>query len=554
MLTLLRIKNLALVEELEWSPSAGFVAITGETGAGKSVILGALKLLLGERAEKSLIRTGAESCSVEAEFAIPADLQLNPLLIEQGVEPCVGGHLVLKRTFSTSTASRQFINGSPTTLGVLKWVGDALVDLHGPHDHQSLFSPDKQTELLDAFAKVTQDRLQYTELHDRLRELEQQRFELEGEGGSLERELDLLRHQISEIRAFPISPEKEEEFLADYTRASHSRRLAEITGTLVNALDEGDDTILSRLAETQRLLNELERIDPSTSCHAEAHRAATVELEELTSSMRAYADALDFDETTLQLLEDRVSLLESIKRKYGGSLKAALRFADEAEAKLARMENREEELATITQAIHETKSVLAQLAETLTTKRQQAAPALAEEVAAHLRDLGFKQTGFEVQISPAATPKRSGADDVEFLFAPNPGEPARPLRAIASSGEISRVMLAIKTALAGEDSIALMVFDEIDANVGGEIAHAVAAKMRHIGQTHQVLVITHLPQVASKAASHFVVVKEIENDRTHSRLYPIEGAQREEEIARMLGGRSSTALEHARELLAGGAE
>ncbi|MFQ3577896.1 MAG: DNA repair protein RecN [Verrucomicrobiia bacterium] len=554
MLTLLRIKNLALVEELEWSPTAGFVAITGETGAGKSVILGALKLLIGERADKSLIRTGADACSVEAEFLIPADLQLNPLLIEQGVEPCVEGHLILKRTFSTSAASRQFINGSPTTLGVLKWVGDALVDLHGPHDHQSLFSPEKQTELLDAFAKASPERLNYAELYDRLRELEQQRQELEGEGGSLERELDLLRHQIREIRSFPLPPEKEEEFLAEYTRASNARRLAELTATLLNALDEGDDTILGRMAESQRLLNELERIDASTAPHAEAHRTATVDLEELVSSLRAYADSLEFDEATLQLLEDRVSLLESLKRKYGGSLKSALRFADEAETKLARMEHREEELATINQAIAETKTAMARLAETLTAKRREAAPMLAAEVSAHLRDLGFKQTGFEVQLSPASSPKRSGADDVEFLFAPNPGEPARPLRAIASSGEISRVMLAIKTALAGEDSIALMVFDEIDANVGGEIAHAVATKMRHIGQTHQVLVITHLPQVASKAASHFVVVKDIENDRTHSRLYRIEGPEREAEIARMLGGRSTTALEHARELLAGGTE
>ncbi len=552
MLSLLRIKNLALVEDLEWTPGSGFVAISGETGAGKSIILGALKLLLGDRADKALIRNGAETCTVEAEFAIPEELQLNPLLIEQGVEPCASGQLILKRSFSTSSSSRQFINGSPTTLAVLKWVGDALVDLHGPHDHQSLFSTDKQTELLDAFARVGDARDAYETHYKRLAELAAERDELGGEGGSVERELDLLRHQIQEIRSFPFPPEKEEQLLAEYTRASNARRLAESAGGALNILEEAEDAALSRLADSQRLLNELERVDSTAAEMAEAHRSAIVELEELVSSLRDYAEALEIDPAALRTLEDQVSTLETLKRKYGGSLTEALEFATRAEAKLARMEQRGELLERIRVEMTETEAKLREAGATLTAKRTAAAPHLATAVAGHLGDLGFKRTGFEISIHPAATPKASGLDDIEFLFSPNPGEPARPLRSIASSGEISRVMLALKTALASEDSIALMVFDEIDANVGGEIAHAVALKMRHIGNAHQVLVITHLPQVASKAARHFKVVKEVEDERTHSRLYEVEGEDRVREIARMLGGQTSTTFEHARELLAEG--
>ncbi len=554
MLSSLRIRNLALVEELEWNPGPGFVAITGETGAGKSIILGALKLLLGERADKSLIRSGADTCMVEAEFRIPAELQLNPLLIEQGIEPCTDGVLILKRTISTTDPGRQFINNCATTLSSLKWVGDALVDLHGPHDHQSLFSTERQLELLDAFAGSVSERKTHSATFNRLKELESARSELGGSDGAIEREIDLLRYQLQEIRSFPLPPNKEALLLADYHRASNARRLAELATAAVNALDEGDESLLIRLASARRPLADLEKLDPSTASFAEIHRSATVELEELASLLRRYAESIDFDPASVELLEDQVNLLESIKRKYGGSLKAALEFANRAEEKLARLEGREVELERINKEIATLSEQLAATSTSLTAKRQAAAPKLAKAVIEHLTDLGFKKTGFEIRLTPSTTPKGSGADEIEFLFSPNPGEPLRPLRAIASSGEISRVMLSLKTALAGEDNITLMVFDEIDANVGGEIAHAVALKMRYIGRTHQVLVITHLPQVASKADAHFKVSKEVYGSgnfvRTQSRLEAVTGEERVRELARMLGGQSAAALDHARELLA----
>ncbi len=549
MLTLLRIRNLALVEDLEWSPGAGFVAVTGETGAGKSIILGALKLLLGERADRGLIRTGQDLCTVEAVFQIPPDLQLNPHLIEQGIEPCVDGVLILKRIIGASGPGRQFINGSPTTLAALKWVGDALVDLHGPHDHQSLFSPERQLELLDAFARALPRREETAEAYARLEELEKERDELGGPEGAVERELDLLRHQIAEIRSLDLKPEDEETLVADHARAANARRLIELATGAVNGLEEAEDAVLSRLAETQRLLNELEKLDESAGTHAAEHRSCVVTLEELASSLRDYAEGLDADPARLMELDDRIALLETLKRKYGGSLQAVQDFASAAENKLRRLENRAGELERIDAELEKARAAYDTAACALSTERRVAAPKLSAEVSAHLDDLGFKQSEFEVRLDDCA-PRARGVDAAEFLFAPNPGEPAKALRAIASSGEISRVMLALKTALASEDSIALMVFDEIDANVGGEIAHSVAEKMRQIAGGHQVLVITHLPQVASRATRHFHVVKEVAGGRTRSLMREVDGEERVREVARMLGGRTDSAIGHARALLA----
>ncbi len=550
MLSRLRIRNLALVDDLEWCPGPGFVAVTGETGAGKSIILGALKLLLGERADKTLIRSGQDTCTVEAEFQIPRELQLNPLLIEQGVEPCVDGALILKRTINVATPGRQFINGSATTLNVLKWVGDALVDLHGPHDHQSLFSTERQLELLDAYARAAQERAACERAWETLQKLHKERADLEGDGGSIERTLDLLEHQINEIRSLDLLPGPDEDaLLAEYTRASNSRRLTELATATVNALEESDDSILSRLAETQRHMNELEKLDPDAAALAEEHRSTVVAVEELASALRDYAERLDLDPQRITELEDKVALLETLKRKYGGTLKSAHEFAETAEVRLKRLQNRAVEVERIDLDIASARSEYDQAAKSLTEKRHRAAPELAAAVSSHLRDLGFKKSEFNIHLHATPAPRSSGLETVEFEFAPNPGEPAKPLRSIASSGEISRVMLALKTALAREDSIALMVFDEIDANVGGEIAVAVAGKMKQLGQSHQVLAITHLPQVASRAARHFQVAKEFDGSRTTSRITEVVGDDRVRELARMLGGQTDSALSHARALI-----
>ena len=547
VLNLLRIKNLALVEDLEWQLEPGFTAITGETGAGKSIIIGALQLLLGERADKSLIRTGAEVCTVEAVFSGELT-RLNPQLLDAGVEGCEG-ELILKRTLSSSGANRQFINGSPTTLAVLKSLGDELVDLHGPHDHQSLLSPERQLDLLDGFAHAASALAEYQTHYRNLQTLTAEHAALDTAESAREQELELLRHQVAEINAAQLNAAEEEQIESRYKLASNSKRLIELASGVVGRLSEADDSVLTQLADSQRLLRELEKLDPAMAEFAASHAAAVVELSEIARTFAQYVERLDLDPQQLAALEQRVSLFETLKRKYGGSLPEVIATGERAAERMQKIEGRDAELERLANAIELARSATTRAASALRKLRDKAAPKLSETVRNNLRDLGFRQSEFEAQLTALAEPRATGTDALELLFSPNPGEPLKPLRAIASSGEISRLMLAIKSSLAAQDAIPLLVFDEIDANVGGEIAHSVGAKMRTLAEQHQVLCITHLPQVAAAASSHFVVTKEVAGGRTHSELHEVKSKARREEIARMLGGQSESALRHAATLL-----
>ena len=548
VLTLLRIKNLALVEELEWQIEPGFIAVTGETGAGKSIIIGALQLLLGERADKSLIRTGAELCTVEAVFS-GNDLQkLNPELVEAGIEPCEND-LILKRTLSSTGTNRQFINGSTTTLSVLKNIGDELVDLHGPHDHQSLLSPERQLSLLDSFARAEEQLEEYRKHYQQLQTLLAEHGALNTAETARGQELDLLRHQVAEIKSANLVAGEEEEIEKRYKLASNSKRLIELASAIANKLSEADDSVLSHLAETQRLLRELEKIDSSIAQFSSAHAATVVELSEIARELSSYAEKLDLDPEQLAALDQRVSLFETLKRKYGGSIGEVIAFGERAAERMQKIEGRDAELERLAKEITNLRAKMNRGGEALRKLRTKAAPKLSENIRRNLRDLGFRQSEFEAKLSALDEPRPDGFDSVELLFSPNPGEPLKPLRAIASSGEISRLMLAIKSALAAHDAIPLLVFDEIDTNVGGEIAHAVGAKMQTLGRDHQVICITHLPQVAANASSHFVVTKDVARGRTFSNLHEISGKARQEEIARMLGGKSDSALKLAASLL-----
>ncbi|MDQ3198197.1 MAG: DNA repair protein RecN [Verrucomicrobiota bacterium] len=548
VLSLLRIKNLALVEDLEWELTPGFTAITGETGAGKSIIIGALKLLLGERADKSLIRTGAAACTVEAIFAGDDFSDLNRRLEESGVESCEG-ELIIKRTFSLGGNSRHFVNGSPTTLGLLKAIGDELVDLHGPHDHQSLLAPERQLALLDGFAHADGTLREYQQAFRRWQVLVTEERALSTAEAVREEELDLLRHQVQEITTARINPNEENDIHARYRLASNSKRLIELATAISRQLSEVDNSVLNQLGETQRLLRELEKIDPGLRESSTAHAAAVIELTEIARALDRYAENLDLDPEQLAQLEERVTLLETLKRKYGGSLPEVIAFGEQAAERMRKIEGRDTELERLWKDIAAAKQAVDRQAAALCKAREAAAPKLAKNIRKELADLGFRQSEFEAQIVPHEEPQLSGTESVELLLSPNPGEPLKPLRTVASSGEISRVMLAIKSALALQDAIPLLVFDEIDANVGGEIANAVGAKMRALAERHQVLCITHLPQVAAAAAAHFVVTKDVAHGRTFSELHGLKGKARQEEIARMLGGKTDSALKHAAALL-----
>ena len=550
MLSLLKIRNLALVERLDWELGGGLVGVTGETGAGKSVIVGALKLVLGERADKGLIRTGEEACQVEAVFELPDAGPVNQSLEELGLDPCEDGQLLVKRVVGSSS-NRQFVNNSPATLSVLRKLGQSLVDLHGPHDHQSLLSTERQLVMLDAYAGAAKAVETYRSRWADWRAKQGAWEELRNAEEAGEQELELLRHQVAEIEAAGIEPAEEGELQERYKRASNSAKLVEVTGQALGLVTSDEAGVMDRVRELQRLVHEIEKNDPGAREWTSGLETAVVELEDLGRELEHYLGEIDLDPAQAAALEERVDLLESLKRKYGPTLEEVVESGVRAAERLARVENRGELLEELAAAASAARSALAKAGSALSAKRRKAAPRLAKEIRAHLAELGFKQAAFEVNLEAQEDPGAGGMEMVEFGFGPNPGEPLKPLRQIASSGEISRVMLSIKSALAKQDRTPLMVFDEIDANVGGEIARAVGEKMAALGDKHQVVAITHFPQVAAMASQHFLVDKTVRKGRTRSSLREVEGEERVEELMRMLGGESKEARSMARALLGG---
>ncbi|PYL56681.1 MAG: DNA repair protein RecN [Verrucomicrobia bacterium] len=416
-----------------------------------------------------------------------------------------------------------------------------------------MLSPDRQLSLLDSFARAEDQLAEYRNLYGQLQTLLAEHAALNTAETAREQELDLLRHQTTEIKSANLVAGEEEEVENRYKLTASSKRLIELASAIANKLSETDDSVLSQLAETQRLLRELEKIDGSIAQFSSAHAAAVVELSEIARELSTYAEKLDLDPEQLAALEQRVSLFETLKRKYGGSIGEVIAFAERAAERMQKIEGRDAELQRLVKEIENVRAQMKRAGETLRKLRGKAAPKLSENIRRNLRDLGFRQSEFEAKLRTLDEPRPNGFDSVELLFSPNPGEPLKPLRAIASSGEISRLMLAIKSALAAHDAIPLLVFDEIDTNVGGEIAHAVGAKMQTLGRDHQVICITHLPQVAATASAHFVVTKDVSRGRTFSNLREVSGKSRQEEIARMLGGKSESALTLAASLLKGGA-
>jgi len=554
VLATLRIKNLALVTDLTLSLRPGFNAITGETGAGKSIIIGALDLLLGERADRTLIRAGCDSCSVEAVFAGMEKVRpLEEFLEENGIEPCAGGELILKRTFTTAGANRQFINGSPTTLNVLAAVGRELVDMHGPHDHQSLLDPARQCDILDAYAGLTAARARFAELAARLRALETEKAGLIVDERTYAQQLDLLRFQSGEIAAARLQPGEDASQEQEFQRASNAARLLELSQAALNTLSEQEGSLLVQAGELGRSLQALQRIDAAAQPLLTAHEQTVAGWQDLLAELRRYAEGIDLDPARLHQLEERINLLHTLKRKYGATIEDVIEFGAESARKLQKLEQRETELVRLNEEREKVAAELWRAGRELSAQRIKAVPKLAKAAMKQLSDLGFRQSHFDISVKTAdslAGASASGLDEIEFQFAPNPGEPPRPLRAVASSGEMSRVMLALKTALAEQDEIPVLVFDEIDANIGGETAAVVGEKMRQIARRHQVLCITHLPAVAAGAASHFVVVKRVEDGRTVSEIALLDESNRVAEIARMLGGQTAPARKHAEALLA----
>ncbi len=556
MIEELHVRDLAVVEKADIRFGPGLVAVTGETGAGKSVLLGAIGLLAGARGDREAVRAGASQADVRARFILPppALKAIAPILDEAGLDPCEDGALLVRRTLLASGGGRCWINGGPASVQVARRIGERLVDFHGPHDNQSLLSPSFQLEALDSFAGNAAQRSAYAAAWEALRALEEKRDALqEGSDGSVAREIDLLRYQTDEIEAAQLDPATDGDALrAAFAAAENGARILELGSAACAALSDGDGNAVDTTGEAVRALGEMKRLGaPGAADWLERLEGISSSLSDLSRDMSSALSDMDFSPERLAELEKRIDVVETLKHKYGRTVEDVLAFLDKSRERLSALENRGETLAALERELAEAEKRLRTAGAALSQTRAKAAGALGGAVVRELADLGLAGAGFSVAVESAAKPSASGIDDVDFRFAPNPGEPPRPLRAIASSGEISRVMLALKTVLAAHDGIPVLVFDEIDANVGGEIARVVGLKLAALGASRQVLCITHLPQVASCADSHFLVHKQTSNGRTFTSIDALDGDARVDEISRMLGGERLTSVTrtHAMELL-----
>ena len=550
MLSRLNIRNLALVDSVSIEFRRGLNVITGETGAGKSLLIGALRLLLGDRADKSMIRTGETTCGIDAIFELADPSDVNAVLEEYGLPPCDEGQLVIRRTI-TESSSKNLVNDSPVTLPVLKALGNVLVDMHGPYDHQSLLRTDAQLDILDAFGQLEADRAAYRSKYKIFQGLEKRLADLSGlDESDLEEQINLFTYRIKEVEAAKISEEDEEAVRQEHEQVANAQNILELAQMAASGLTESEYPAFDGLSAARKACSQLSKYIPEAESWAEEIEGAARTVQEISAIIQGTVEDMEAGPERLQFLDERLSLYRSFKRKYAPSVPEILEKLEQWKARLKDLQSRDEQRAALetdrAAALIETEKE----GKSLSKKRQTVAGGLENAITSELRDLGFEHGLFEVQLIDG-DPTASGMDEIEFGFAPNAGEAMRPLRAIASSGEISRVMLAVKAVLARHDRIPLLVFDEIDANVGGEIANDVGAKLAQVGRTHQLIAITHLPQVAVCGSTHFAVAKRVQDGRTFTQIICLEDTLRTEEIARMLGGKDLTksTLRHAEELL-----
>ena len=552
MLSRLTVSNLAIVESATIEFDRALNIITGETGSGKSVLMGALGLALGARADASSVRDGAREARVTAEFELENSgvrQTVDALLDEQGLPPCEEGVLLVRRAISASGGGRVWVNDAATTVQTLRTFGRLLVDVHGPNDHQSLLDEAFQRRLLDSHGKVKL--VGYAAAWQKLADLRAELARLQGDATDVAGECDRLRYVVGEIDAAQLTEEDETELPARHAAAAHAAEIVESANGAVAALSGEDDaSAASALVAAGRYLVEMARYhEPATGWRAELEEIAT-RVQELSRTVDDSVSRLETDPDELQALDDRLTLVQRLKRKYAPTVAEILALREKDAARLAELEGREERLRGLSGEIAAAEQAVEKAGRELSTARRKAATKLAAAVTKELRGLGFLKASFGVDIV-ARAPDASGCDAVDFRFEPNPGEPARSLAAIASTGEIARVMLAVKTVTAEHDAIPVLVFDEIDSNIGGETGRAVGERLRAVARHHQVIAITHLAQSAVYGARHFAVSKTVSGGRTRSAIQEIEGEERVAEIARMLGGAhlTSVAEQHARELL-----
>ncbi|OGL26798.1 MAG: DNA repair protein RecN [Candidatus Rokubacteria bacterium RIFCSPLOWO2_12_FULL_73_47] len=552
MLRELRVRNFAVLEAVVVPLAPGLNVLTGETGAGKSMLIDAILLIRGARAQGDVIRADTETATVEAVFDVEPRGPVAALLDEAGLG-LDDGQLVLRRELSRAGRHRAFANDAPVTVGLLERLGDHLVEVHGQHEHQRLLEPARQLELLDRFADAEDLREEVGGLFAKFREA---RAEMEraraAERDRAQRE-DLLRFQVGELDAARLRSGEEAELRAELRRAQHAEKLAGGLAEAAALLDDDRDAATGRLARAARLLGDLGRIDPAFAAPVAGLDAAQAHLEEVLAALRALRADVVVEPGRREAIDERLDALTRLKRKYGESAEAMLGFREEAAAELDRLGRHEEILAEQERLLGELRVELEAAATALADRRQGAVERLAPRVERELRALGMERAVFRVALerAPLEAIGARGLDRVEFRLSTNPGEELRPLARVASGGELSRTMLALKAVLARADRVPTMVFDEVDAGIGGRVASVVAQKLAAAAEGRQVLCVTHLAPIAAAAQQHLRVVKSVRGGRTRVAAEPLAGAARVEEIARMLGGETvtDTARGHARALL-----
>lgn len=550
MLIELRIRNFAVADDVTITLRGGLNVLTGETGAGKSILVDALSLVLGERASSADVRAGTDRAVVEAVFDISERPDLGDRLDDLGLPP-EQGLLILRREVQVEGRNRAWVNGSPSTATVVGELGSRLVDLHGQHEHQTLLSRAAQREMLDAFAGSTAAAARVRTLHAAVGAARSRLETHMGRVRELESRGDFLRFQLGEIKEAEVTVGEEEALRAESSRLEHARELATAAGHAYETLYGGDETVSDRLAEVRAELAQAARIDPTleelVALVDEAYHA-TVEAGRASSS---YADGVEIDPERMAEVQRRLDVLFRLKRKYGPELEDVLQTASRLQEEVAALDDAEADASQLEADLHEVRADLEKAAKGLTKARAAAALNLQESVEDLLPELGMTGAVFRVDLVSSETIEAGGAERIDFLVSLNPGFPPRSLGKVASGGELSRVMLALKTVLAEVDFVPTLVFDEIDAGIGGEVATAVARKLEALGGAHQVFVITHLPQLASRAGEHLFVRKADQDGVASTRVERLDGEQRVREIARMLGGdpESEASRDHARELL-----
>ncbi len=555
MLTELRIVNFALLEELSLQFDLGFTVLTGETGAGKSLLIDAIALLVGGRASADQIRFGAEEASLEAAFHLPDRHPLQTRLRDQGILGPADSELIVRRVIARSGRNRVYLNGTMSSLHALEELGGTLVDLHGQHDQQSLLAAGMQRSVVDAFGSLQERCAAYQQGYQAWKTACEERDRLMRESEHRTQREELLRFQCAELDDAALREGEDEELQNERRRLSSSQQIGALAAEAMERMNADGQGILAQLALTERALGQLLQIDATAGELTRLTVEAKVVLKEMAGQLRDYAERVESDPARLGAIEDRLAVIQKLKKKFGGSLTEVLEAHRKIKEELERLQGSDEQLSILHQRISGQQAELGQLAKQLSLKRVEAAKRMAKVVRQELEALKMGQTIFEIHVTsdtgePGFGP--DGIDQVEFRLSTNAGEPAKPLSKVASGGELSRVMLALKSVLAERDHVPVLIFDEIDTGVGGAVAAAIGKRLRALGRYHQVFCITHLPQVAAQGEQHLCVEKAQDGNRTVTTVRSLTGQNRENEIARMLGGLTVTkkVRETAAELIA----